>query len=119
MVRVIIADDSTPIRERIIKMLSSIPNVEVAGEAIDGAEAIVKIREKKPDLVILDLQMPKISGLELLPELKAMDPSPLILVLTNYSSEYFRRACARLGADYFFDKSTEFDKAIEVIGKMA
>lgn len=117
MVRVFIADDSTPIRERIIKMLTSVPDVKVVGEAIDGAEAIVKIREKKPDLVILDLQMPKISGLEFLPVLKAMDPSPRILVLTNFSSKYIRKACASMGADYLFDKSTEFDEAIEMIKK--
>lgn len=118
MVKVIIADDSTPIRERIIKLLSSVPNVEIAGEAIDGVETAVLVRKIKPDVVILDLQMPKLSGLEILPRMKEVVPPPVVVVLTNYSTGPLKAMCVKKGADFFFDKSTEFDKAIEVIEKM-
>ena len=118
MVKVLIADDSTPIRERIIKLLSTLPEVEIVGEAIDGIETAVLARKLKPDIVILDLQMPKLSGLEILPRLKEMDPPPAIVVLTNYSTSPMKAMCTRKGADYFFDKSTEFDKAIAVIQGM-
>jgi DNA-binding NarL/FixJ family response regulator len=119
MVKVLIADDSTPIRERIIKLLSSVPNVEVAGEAIDGIETAVLVRKATPDVVILDLQMPKISGLEILPRIKEINPPPVIVVLTNFSTSPMKAMCVRKGADYFFDKSTEFDKAIAIIEKMS
>lgn len=79
MVKVIIADDSTPIRERIIKLLSSVPNVEIAGEAIDGVETAVLVRKIKPDVVILNLQMPKLSGLEILPRMKEVVPPPVVV----------------------------------------
>ena len=93
MVKVLIADDSTPIRERIIKLLSSLSNIEIAGEAIDGIETAVLVRKTQPDVVILDLQMPKLSGLEILPRLKEMDPSPVIVVLTNYSTSPMKAMC--------------------------
>jgi DNA-binding NarL/FixJ family response regulator len=119
MVKVIIADDSTPIRERIVKLLSDIPNVEIVGETIDGIETAVQVRKLKPNIVILDLQMPKLSGLEILPRLKEIDPSPVIVVLTNYSTSPMKAMCTRKGADFFFDKSTEFEKAIDVIEGMS
>ena len=119
MVKVVIADDNTPIRERIIKLLSDLPNVEIVGEAIDGVETAVIVRKTHPDVVILDLQMPKLSGLEILPRLKEMDPSPVIVVLTNYSTSPMKAMCTRKGADHFFDKSTEFEKAIAVIETMS
>ena len=119
MVKVIIADDNTPIRERIIKLLSGLSDVEIAGEALDGVETAVMVRRTHPDVVILDLQMPKLSGLEILPRLKEMDPPPVVVVLTNYSSGPMKAMCTRKGADYFFDKSTEFEKAIAVIEGMA
>ena len=119
MVKVIIADDSTPIRERIIKLLSSVPNVEIAGEAIDGVETAVMVRKTKPDVVVLDLQMPKLSGLEILPRIKEIVPPPVVVVLTNFSTGPLKATCIRKGADFFFDKSTEFEKAIAVIEKMS
>ena len=119
MLKVVIADDSTEIRDRISSMVSSIPGVEIAGEAIDGVEAAVILRRTKPDVVILDLHMPKISGLEILPAVKEIDPPPIIVVLTNYSTSPLKAMCLKRGADYFFDKSTEFEKAIAVIEKLA
>jgi DNA-binding NarL/FixJ family response regulator len=77
------------------------------------------IPEAKPDLVILDLQMPKANGLEILPLIKGLSSPPLVMVLTNYATTRHREACAKLGADYFFDKSREFEKAIEVIELLA
>lgn len=119
MLKVLIADDSDPIRERIIKLLSTLADVEIVGEAIDGIETAVQVRKTKPDIVILDLQMPKLSGLEILPRIKEMDPPPAIVVLTNYSTSPMKAMCTRKGADFFFDKSTEFEKAIAVIERMS
>jgi DNA-binding NarL/FixJ family response regulator len=119
MVKVLIADDSTPIRERIVKLLTTLPDVEIVGEAIDGIETAVLVRKTKPEVVILDLQMPKLSGLEILPRLKEIEPPPVVVVLTNFSTSPLKAMCTRKGADFFFDKSTEFEKAIAVVEKMS
>jgi two-component system, NarL family, response regulator DevR len=119
MLRVLVADDSTQIRERILKLLSEVEKAEVVGVASDGIEAIEETRDLKPDLVILDLHMPRVGGFDILPTIKAVRPPPLVMVLTNYASNRHREVATRLGADYFFDKSVEFDKAIEVIESLA
>jgi two-component system response regulator DevR len=119
MMKLFVADDSSTIRERIVRMLLDVPNAVVVGEAADGLETMRCIPEAKPDLVILDLQMPKANGLEILPLIKGLSSPPLVMVLTNYATSRHREACAKLGADYFFDKSREFEKAIEVIELLA
>jgi two-component system, NarL family, response regulator DevR len=113
--RLFIADDSSAIRERIVHLVSEVQNAEVVGEASDGAETIRRIPETNPDLVILDLKMPKGSGFDILPLIKSLSHPPLVMVLTNYATSLHRQTCLTLGADYFFDKSKEFEKAIEVI----
>ncbi|MBF8296590.1 MAG: response regulator receiver protein [Bacteroidetes bacterium] len=117
--KIFVADDSSIIRERIVRMLENVPNARVVGEAADGAEALRSIPETKPDLVILDLKMPIAGGIEILPLIKGLSTPPIVMVLTNYATSHHREACAKLGADYFFDKSREFEKAIEVIESLA
>lgn len=117
--KLFVADDSSIIRERIVRMLINVPNVQVVGEAADGVETMRGIPETNPDLVILDLKMPKASGIEILPLIKGLSKPPMVMVLTNYATSRHREACAKFGADYFFDKSMEFDKAIEVIESLA
>jgi two-component system response regulator DevR len=117
--KLFVADDSSMIRERIIRLLTNLPNACVVGQAADGVETLRGIPETNPDLVILDLKMPKAGGLEILPLIKGLPLPPKVMVLTNYATQRHREACAKLGADYFFDKSTEFEKAIEVIENLA
>jgi DNA-binding NarL/FixJ family response regulator len=116
--RLFVADDSSIVRERIIRLVSGVRDTEVVGEAADGAETMLGILKLKPDLVILDLKMPKGSGLEILPLIKRLTSPPLVMVLTNFSTSLHRQGCLRLGADYFFDKSTEFEQAIDVIRRL-
>jgi DNA-binding NarL/FixJ family response regulator len=115
MLRVLVADDSPQLRERILKLVTSVHNAEVVGVASDGVEALEETRDLKPDLVILDLQMPRMGGFDILPIIKSVRPPPLVLVLTNYTTDRHREVAMKLGADYFFDKSAEFEKAIGVI----
>ena len=119
MMKLFVADDSAAIRGRIVKILMDVPNAVVVGEASDGFETMRGIPVSKPDLVILDLQMPKGTGIEILPQIKNLSPPPLVMVLTNYATSRHREACARLGADYFFDKSREFEDAIGTIERLA
>ena len=117
--KLFVADDSSLVRERIVRLISGVQNTEVVGEAADGVETLRLIKDSKPDLVILDLKMPKASGLEILPLIKSLSSRPLVMILTNYATSSHRAACAKLGADYFFDKSKDIEKAIEVIEVLA
>ncbi|MCA1554312.1 MAG: response regulator transcription factor, partial [Chloroflexi bacterium] len=112
--KVFVADDSSAVRTRVIRMLSEVKGVEVVGQAGDAPEALDEIRSIKPDAVILDIHMPSGSGIDMLQELCKEDPKPVVIMLTNYPYTQYRERCLRAGADYFFDKSNEFEKITEI-----
>jgi DNA-binding NarL/FixJ family response regulator len=114
--RVFLADDSEPVRERILAMLGEIPDVQVVGHAEDSIAARLLISALQPDVVILDINMPGGSGIEVLQDIKQMTPSPTVIMLTNYSQPQYRRRCMEAGADHFLDKSTEFEKIRALLG---
>jgi DNA-binding NarL/FixJ family response regulator len=116
--KVFIADDSTVLRERLVEMLSELPGIEIIGQAQDVAEALTSIKKLNPDVVILDIRMPGGSGIDVLQDIKKDKQAPLVIVLTNYPYPQYRKKCLGLGADYFFDKSTEFEKITEVVKQM-
>ena len=113
--RVFIVDDSPAVRDRLLTLLSEIRELEFIGEADNAFTAINRIERLKPEVVILDISMPGANGLQVLENIKRVQPAPLIIMLTNFSHDQYRLKCQQLGADHFFDKSTEFDKVIEVI----
>jgi DNA-binding NarL/FixJ family response regulator len=108
--RVLIADDSAGVRERLVTMVSALPGITAVGQAQDGLEAVDAIRRIRPDVVILDIRMPGTNGIDVLRQLKKTQPAPRVIVLTNYSYQQYRERCEAAGADFFFDKSTEFDR---------
>ena len=116
--KVFIVDDSALVRERIIAMISEHPGVEIIGQAKNAQEGISSILKLKPDVVILDIRMPGGNGIEVLKNIKKNKSAPTIIILTNYPYPQYRKKCMEAGADYFFDKSTEFNKIIEVIKKL-
>jgi DNA-binding NarL/FixJ family response regulator len=114
--RVFIIDDSALVRERLIAMLSEVEEIEFVGHAEDAFAAVDGVREVKPDVVILDIQMPgAASGIYALEKIRCERPPPIVIMLTNYSSPQYRKRCADGGAAFFFDKSTEFEKVPEVL----
>ena len=117
--KLFIADDSSAVRARLIAMLSNLEKIESIGEAQDVAGAISSIGELKPDAVILDIQMPGGSGIDVLKHVKKEQPATVVIILTNYPYSQYRRECMEGGADYFFDKSLEFNRAIEVCKGLA
>jgi len=114
--KVFIADDSLEIRNRIITMLSDLETVDMIGEAENVEDAIKSIREIKPDVVILDIRMPGGSGIDVLENIDKRNRVPVVIMLTNYPYPQYRKKCMDAGADFFFDKSGEFEKVIEVVG---
>jgi DNA-binding NarL/FixJ family response regulator len=113
--KVIIADDSKILRERIIRVLLTIPGVEIVAEAEDSHEAIKNIEELKPDVLILDIRMPSGNGLEVLKDIQQKKLSIVKILLTNYPLDQYKIKCKELGADYFFDKATEFEEVRQVV----
>ena len=118
-IKVFIVDDSLIVRARIITMLSDVDRVQIVGHARNNAEATIAINSIRPDIVILDVQMPGGSGIELLKQIKKLHPSPVTIMFTNYPFVQIRKECAQAGADYFFDKSRDFDKITQVLGTFA
>jgi DNA-binding NarL/FixJ family response regulator len=116
---VFIVDDSDSIRQRLIAMLGSMADVAVVGEARSAAEAIDGILATNPDSVLLDLNLGTSSGMEVLSTVRRQLPIVEFVVLSNHSEPQYRRACAKAGARYFLDKSTEFDCVRTVIAQIA
>jgi DNA-binding NarL/FixJ family response regulator len=112
---VFIVDDSPVVRDRLVAMIAELPNVEVVGQADIAFEAIHSIRQLRPSVVVLDISMPGGSGMYVLESIKKDRPGPLVIMLTNFAHDQYRQKCLQLGADYFFDKSTEFERVTEVL----
>lgn len=108
--KVFIVDDSLMFCNRLTNLLETVKGVQVIGEAHDVQSAIDSIEQMHPEVVILDIQIPGGSGMDVLQEIKKGMNSPLTIMLTNYASSQYRKKYLEKGADYFFDKSTEFDK---------
>ena len=119
MVKTIIIDDSRIISERLSGMLNDIDGVMVAGQASYAREGLAMVNLTKPDFVILDIRLPDVSGLEIIADIKNIDPEICIAMLTNYPYYSYRKICMEIGADYFFDKSNEFGKLIEILTNLA
>jgi len=113
-VRCVLVDDSFVVRERIVDLLSSLEGIELAGQAADLATGTLLVRECQPDVLILDVDLVGQSGLDLLETAKVLNPAILVIMLTNHDHPLVKQRCADLGADFFFHKSTEFEKVLEV-----
>ena len=100
-------------------MFADVRGVDSVREAANLEEARRLIEQKMPRAVVLDLHMRAESGLALLRDLKAERPNVLVIVLTNAATDHHRRSCARLGADYFFDKSRQFEAVLQVLEREA
>lgn len=115
---ILVVEDSLLIIERIVSMLSEVDNVKLIIHAASYRESIRMMNEVSADVVLLDLNLPDKSGIELLQVIKATQPRMKVIVLTNHATDSYREMCTGMGADYFFDKSNDFDKIPDVIGGM-
>lgn len=117
--KIVIADDSSLLRERIKSLLDDANSNCIVYEAENGVDALRSIRKNKPDLVILDIRMPEMNGIEVLKKVRELKMNTTICILTNYPFPQYRRKCFELGAEYFCDKNLEFQEISEIILKMA
>jgi two-component system response regulator NreC len=103
--RILIVDDEKAVRSALGRLLGTRGEWEVVGEAADGAEAIGKAKELQPDVVIMDITMPEMSGLEATPEIKKAIPAAEILIFTQYDSTQMVREAQNAGASGYLLKS--------------
>ncbi|MCX2948651.1 response regulator [Lentzea sp. NEAU-D7] len=104
-VRILLADDHALVRRGVRMILDNEPDLEVVGEAGDGAEAISMARREKPDLAILDIAMPRLTGLQAARELSRLLPDLRILMLTMYDNEQYFFEALKAGASGYVLKS--------------
>lgn len=115
--KIFIVDDSLVMCARIMSLVSDTQEITLVGYACNAFDAISEIAKSKPDAVILDVRLSDGSGFRVLEYLKLYHPSILVIILTNYPYEQYRRRCSELGADFFLDKSHEFDQLVEIFSK--
>ncbi|MGH9326332.1 MAG: response regulator [Terriglobia bacterium] len=116
--RVLLADDSDPLRRAIARILSWDPDVEVCGEARDGAEALTKAQELLPDLVLLDISMPGPNGLETARLLRQALPRTRILVISQHERALVLPAVIAAGADDLLEKGRLASDLIPAIDRL-
>ena len=112
--RVLIADDSDIVRQHLRDLLAAYAYTEVVGEAATTRDALLLAEAAEPDVVILDIAMPG-SGIRALKAFKQQPAPPRVVMLTNHAGPYYRKVCLDAGADFFLDKSIEFDRIPEVL----
>ena len=114
-IKVLLADDHPVVREGLRTMLSTAADIEVVAEACDGLEAIEKVNESCPDVVLMDLRMPNLDGLEATKRIKSQSSSPAIIVLTVLDNEAYIVDAVRAGAVGYLLKDTSRDLLIHAI----
>lgn len=119
LLNIMIVEDSAPIAGRLKFMVGDLllhKNISIASSI---ARARDLMQETLPDVVILDIHLqgeePGVTGLDLLKTIRKEYGSIVVMMLTNYSDEFYKNKCKELGADYFFDKSADFDKVSEAL----
>jgi DNA-binding NarL/FixJ family response regulator len=115
---VLIVDDNIRFVERMIAILESMNCIQFIIVANEYQEACRCIASEKPDIVLLDINLPGKNGLEVLKKVKGKDRTCRVIMLTNHADEYYRQLCNELGADYFLDKSHDFSKVPAIISDL-
>ena len=115
MTRVLVVDDQTVVRDGLVLLLGLLPGLEVVGSAGDGEEAVRLVAESHPDVVLMDLRMPRVDGVEATRRIKAEHPSVQIVVLTTFSDDESVFAALQAGARGYLTKDAGADEIARAI----
>ncbi len=111
-IRVLVVDDQPLIRDALAALLSTADNIEVVGTAPDGADAVRQSRRLEPDLVLMDIRMPGMDGIEATRQVRALPQPPAVVVLTTFDLDEYVLAAIRAGASGFLLKDGDGDELI-------
>jgi len=118
VLKILVTDDHTIVREGLKQILSEVPDIIVAGEASDGNQALNQVRNGDYDLVLLDIAMPGISGLDILKQLKSERPNLPVLMLSMYPEEQYAVRTLKAGAAGYLTKASAPEELIAAIHKV-
>jgi NarL family two-component system response regulator LiaR len=114
-IRVILAEDHAVVRQGTKHLLDRYPDIEVIGEAHDGEQAVTLVKELKPDVAIMDVRMPRMSGIEATRRIKAEFPEVAVLALTAHDDDEYVFALLESGANGYLLKTAEIEELVKAI----
>ncbi|MFE0105707.1 response regulator [Streptomyces sp. NPDC059009] len=118
-IRVLIADDQQMVRQGFSVLLNTQPDIEVVGQAVDGLDAVARVAELAPDVVLMDIRMPELSGIEATRRITEKTPGIKVLVLTTFDLDEYVYEALRAGASGFLLKDASSDQLAEAVRVVA
>ncbi|MDA0635841.1 response regulator transcription factor [Nonomuraea sp. MCN248] len=118
-VRVLVVDDQTVVREGLVLLLELVPGVQVVGTAGDGLQAVRKAAELLPDVVLMDLRMPHLDGVEATRRIRAAQPGTEVVMLSTYSDDELVFAALRAGARGYLTKDADAESLAQAVSGVA
>ena len=118
-IRVLLAEDHTIVREGLKSLLSQSEDLEVVGEAADGRQAVDAVARLRPDVVVMDLNMPKLNGVDATREIREKPDAPKVLILSMYDGEEYVRPAIRAGASGYLLKGSGLSDLVKAIRAVA
>jgi DNA-binding NarL/FixJ family response regulator len=119
VIRVVVADDQSLVREGLVTMLELMPGIEVVGTAADGEEALRLVAAEAPDVVLMDLRMPRVDGVEATRRIRARHPATQVIALTTYADDASIISAVRAGARGYLTKHSGGDELRRAIDTVA
>lgn len=114
----LLVDDAADIRMLVRMGLKRDARFEVVAEAADGREAVDQARVHQPDVVVLDVAMPVMDGLEALPQIREVSPASRVVILSGFTAERMEPGATEQGADAYLEKGTPLPRIIEVLAEV-
>jgi DNA-binding NarL/FixJ family response regulator len=118
-IRVLVVDDDALVRSGLMMILGGAPDVEVVAQAVDGVDAVAAAREHRPDVVLMDIRMPRMNGLDATEHIQSWDSPPKVIVLTTFDADDYVARALGAGASGFLLKDTPPASIIEAIRRVA
>ncbi len=119
MIRVLVADDQQMVRQGFTVLLNTQPDIEVVGQAVDGLDAVAQVAELAPDVVLMDIRMPELGGIEATARITTATPHVKVLVLTTFDLDEYVYEALRAGASGFLLKDASADQLAEAVRVVA
>ena len=116
---VAVVDDSSRIQQRLLKLFAESEDADVIALASSVFDAIHLIRDRRPDIVVLDFRIQEGTAIDVLDGISDLSPKPEVFILTNYPDPVYRERCLRAGAALFLDKALEFDRLLPEVHRLS